>query len=304
MKKYQYILITFVLFACAAAKKNHSSVMENFDFEAHRGGRGLMPENTIAAMRNAISIDPVKTLEMDVLITKDGQVIVSHDPYFNAAITTAPDGKFLTAQEGQKKILYQMDYTEISKYDVGMKPHPDFPAQKKIPAQKPLLADLIDVVETEATAHKRSMLYNIEIKSKKTTDNTHHPEPEIFVEKLVTVLKQKNILGRCVIQSFDMRPLQVLHTKYPNVKTSLLMDKDGGDKVAEQLNKLGFTPDTYSPNYMIVTQQVVDECHRNKMKILPWTVNTKDEIQRMVDMGVDGVISDYPDLFAGIKMHH
>jgi len=276
--------------------------MNAFDFEAHRGGRGLMPENTIPAMRNAIGMEKVQTLEMDVLITKDGQVVVSHDPFFNAAITTTPEGKYITAAEGQKLILYQLNYDDIKKYDVGMKPHPDFPRQQKMAVQKPLLMDLVDAAEAEASAKKRTIHYNIEIKSKKTTDNTHHPEPEIFVEKLVAVLKQKNVLDRCVIQSFDVRPLQVLHKKYPNIKTSFLVDKDGGDKVEEQLGKLGFTPDIYSPVFTIATQQVIDLCHQKKMKIVPWTVNTKEEIQKLVDMKVDGLISDYPDLFTQIKL--
>eukprot|EP00456_Euglypha_rotunda_P051938 TRINITY_DN41896_c0_g1_i1.p2 TRINITY_DN41896_c0_g1~~TRINITY_DN41896_c0_g1_i1.p2 ORF type:complete len:154 (-),score=31.57 TRINITY_DN41896_c0_g1_i1:10-471(-) len=116
--------------ACASSRIKSSSAPQpaaTFDFEAHRGGRGLMPENTIPAMRNAVNMASVQTLEMDVVITKDGEVLVSHDPYLNANITTAPDGKYLTAQEGQQKVLYQMNYSEIRTYDVGVKPHPDFP---------------------------------------------------------------------------------------------------------------------------------------------------------------------------------
>jgi glycerophosphoryl diester phosphodiesterase len=303
MKKYLYLLaVAFVVGACASSKKNTMDAPIAFDFEAHRGGRGLMPENTIVAMLNAISMEKVVTLEMDVLITKDGLVVVSHDPYFNPLITTTPEGKFLTAPEAQKTILYQMNYTDIKKYDVGMKPHPDFPRQQKTAAYKPLLTDLIDAAEAEAKTKGRTIQYNIEIKSKKATDNINHPEPEAFVEKLVTVLKQKNILARAVIQSFDPRPLQVLHKNYPAIQTSFLVDKNGGDNVQEQINKLGFTPAIYSPIFSIVTQQVVDACHQNKMKIVPWTANTKEEIQKMVDMGVDGIISDYPDLFTQIKI--
>jgi len=302
MKKYLYLLgAAFVVGACASPKKNNMNVPEPFDFEAHRGGRGLMPENTIGAMLNAISMEKVVTLEMDVHITKDGLVVVSHDPYFNSLITTTPEGKYLTVQEAQKTILYQMNYADIKKYDVGMKPHPDFPRQQKTAAHKPLLTDLIDAAEAAAKTKGRTIQYNIEIKSKKATDNINHPEPEAFVEKLVTVLKQKNILARAVIQSFDPRPLQVLHKDYPAIQTSFLVDKNGGDNVQEQINKLGFTPAIYSPIFSIVTQQVVDACHQNKMKIVPWTANTKEEIQKMVDMGVDGIISDYPDLFTQIK---
>jgi glycerophosphoryl diester phosphodiesterase len=298
------LLTLFILcaaFSCAVNKNKQTPPMQTFDFEAHRGGRGLMPENTIAAMRHAISMEKVQTLEMDVVITKDGQVLVSHDPYFNANITTTPEGKYVTAAEGQKLILYQLNYDQIKGYDVGIKPHPDFPRQQKIAAQKPLLIDLIDAAETAAKEKKRSIHYNIEIKSKKATDNTHHPEPEIFVEKLLAVLKQKNILERCVVQSFDLRPLQVLHKNYPSVKTSFLVDKEGAN-VEEQIAKLGFAPTIYSPVYTIVTQALIDACHKNKMQVVPWTVNTKEEIQRLVDLNIDGIISDYPDLFSQIKL--
>jgi len=300
MKKYLSLFAVAIASACGSVK-NNSATSTAFDFEAHRGGRGLMPENTIPAMRNAIGMEKVQTLEMDVHITKDGLVVVSHDPYFNPLITTTPEGKYLTAQEAQKAILYQMDYADIKKYDVGIKPHPDFPRQQKIAVYKPLLTDLIDAAESEAKAKNRTIHYNIEIKSKKATDNINHPEPEAFVDKLVAVLKQKNILNRCVIQSFDMRPLQVLHKTYPNIQTSFLIERDGGDKVSEQIIKLGFTPTIYSPTFSVVTQEVVNACHTNKMKIVPWTVNTVAEIQRLVDMGIDGVISDYPDLFTQIK---
>lgn len=301
---HSYRLLTAALctalLSCGAAK--HTTTPSGFDFEAHRGGRGLMPENTIAAMRNAIGMERVQTLEMDVVISKDGQVLVSHDPYFNANITTTPEGKYLTAQEGQKLVLYQMDYATIARYDVGMKPHPDFPRQQKIAAQKPLLADLVDAAEAEAKAKGRTIHYNIEIKSKRATDNTHHPVPEIFAEKLVGVLQAKGILDRCVIQSFDTRPLQVLHRTHPYIKTSFLVDKDGGDKVEEQLAKLGFTPAIYSPVYTVVTKELVEACHAKHVQVIPWTANTKEEIQRLVNLGVDGVISDYPDLFASIAI--
>jgi glycerophosphoryl diester phosphodiesterase len=302
MRILLYSLLTVTVVGCGTAKKNATvSKTAAFDFEAHRGGRGLMPENTIPAMLNAIRIPEVVTLEMDVHISKDGQVLVSHDPYFNAAITTTPDGKYLSAKEGQAILLYKMNYADIKKYDVGMKPHPDFPRQQKLAVSKPLLSVLIDSVEQFAAANHRVMLYNIEIKSKKEGDNINHPEPGVFAEKLIAVLKEKRILDRCVIQSFDPRAIQVVHQQYPSVQTSFLVDKNGADKLDEQLKKLDFLPTIYSPVYTAVTQELVDACHAKKIKIIPWTVNSAEEIQRLAGLGVDGLISDYPDLFKGIK---
>ena len=120
-----------------------------FDKQGHRGSRGLMPENTIPAMLLAIDLG-VTTLEMDVVISKDEAVVVSHDPYFHENITTTPDGRTLAKGEGVKHLLYQMDYDSIMKYDVGMKPHPDFPRQKKMEAFKPMLVELLHATEDYA----------------------------------------------------------------------------------------------------------------------------------------------------------
>lgn len=303
MKKYllPIVIACAAAFSCSVKKTQVTQLPVSFDFEAHRGGRGLMPENTIPAMINAIGMERVKTLEMDVVISKDGQVVVSHDPYFNAAITTTPEGKTITPAEGQKLILYQLNYDEIKKYDVGIKPHPDFPLQQKLAVNKPLLADLLAATEKEADKRNRKIYYNIEVKSKKTTDNTHHPEPEVFVDKLVSILQKGQVLERTVVQSFDVRPLQVLHKKYPGIKTSFLVDKDGGD-VERMLNTLGFTPTIYSPVYTIVTPTLVAECHKRNIRVVPWTVNTKEELQRQVDMNIDGIISDFPNLFDAVKI--
>src|SRR6476469_3502793 len=136
MKNIFGILLAVSTFAACTASKKMAATVQNFDFEAHRGGRGLMPENTIAAMRNAVSIKEVSTLEMDVHITQDGLVVVSHDPYFNPLITTTPDGKYLEPREAQKKLLYQMTYADIARYDVGMKPYSDFPRHGRQPGHQ------------------------------------------------------------------------------------------------------------------------------------------------------------------------
>jgi glycerophosphoryl diester phosphodiesterase len=130
-----------LLFSCTAQKQSQQNdktvTYPSFDKQGHRGSRGLMPENTIPAMKKAIDLN-VTTLEMDANITKDKKVVVSHDPYFNADITTTPDGKFLSKEEASKLLLYGMTYDEIKKYDVGLKPHPSFPRQQKIAVHKPL----------------------------------------------------------------------------------------------------------------------------------------------------------------------
>jgi glycerophosphoryl diester phosphodiesterase len=268
----------------------------NIDFQAHRGGRGLMPENTIPAMLAAMDNDKVITLEMDLAITKDKQVVVSHDPVLNPIFTTKPDGTFIKANEVNENIIYQMNYDQLQKFDVGLKLHPGFTQQKKLAVAIPTLNDLVDSVELKSFMMGRKMMYNIEIKSVEGKDIIEHPAPDEFVDLVVNLIKQKNISTRTTIQSFDIRPLQVLHKKYPSIQTAyLVFGKDCGD-AQKQIQQLGFTPPIYSPEYKYVTKETVDYCHANNMKIIPWTVNTKTEIDALIALGVDGLITDYPNL--------
>ena len=268
------------------------------DLQAHRGGRGLLPENTIPAMKNAIDLG-VSTLEMDVVISKDHRVVVSHDLFFNEAITTTPAGTFLTKEAAPGYLLYTMSYDSIKKFDVGSKPHPDFLQQQKIKVYKPLLADLVDSVEAYAKSKGRTISYNIEIKSKEGFDGVRHPDIQTYSELLIGVLQDKKILQRTTIQSFDIRPLQYVHRKYPAIVLSYLTERSN-QSLQDELDKLGFIPAIYSPQYKIVTKELVEQSHRKGMKVLPWTVNTVEEMKAILALGADGLISDYPDLFAKI----
>ena len=268
-----------------------------FDKQGHRGCRGLMPENTLPAMIKAIDLG-VTTLEMDAVITRDGHVILSHEPFFNHEITTKPDGSFVSEAEEKSLNIYNFSYHEIKRFDVGLKPHPRFTRQQKVSAVKPLLAELIDSVEQYCRLHRRApVFYNIETKSDSTTDNHFHPEPARFVDLLMQVIKEKKVEDRVIIQSFDFRTLQVMQKKYPGIMTAMLIEDYDKRSLDEQLKALKFTPTIYSPEQSHVTPQLVKDCHKKKMKIIPWTVNDKAGIERLKAMGVDGIISDYPDLF-------
>ena len=267
------------------------------DYQAHRGGRGLMPENTIAAMLAVMDNEKVTTLEMDLAITKDKQVVVSHDPILNPFITTKPDGTYIKADEINKNIIYQMDYATLEKYDVGLKIHPGFTSQKKLAVAIPTLASLMDSVELKGASIGRKMNYNIEIKSVDGKDGIEHPSPDEFVELVVATLQKKNMLKRTSIQSFDLRPLRVLHEKYPTIQTVFLVEGKQSTDVQNQIDLLGFVPTIYSPEFKYVTRQMVDYCHQHQMKIIPWTVNNQAEINALIALKVDGIISDYPNLY-------
>ncbi|MEP7375052.1 MAG: glycerophosphodiester phosphodiesterase [Chitinophagaceae bacterium] len=299
MKTYLSILVLLTM-GCSNTRnlvKPPLGGLGAFDKQGHRGCRGLMPENTIPAMKKALDLG-VTTLEMDIVFTKDRQAILSHEPFFNHEITTRPDGSYVTEAEERSLNIYKMSYDEVRKYDVGMKPHPRFPQQQKKKVYKPLLSDLLDSVQQYMMTSKRALPYlNIETKTDPATDNIYHPAPEEFVDELMKVIYSKKIEDRVIIQSFDFRTLRYLHQKYPLIKTAALIEDFDKRAIQDQLNSLGFIPTIYSPENKLVTEELVKKCHEQDIKVIPWTVNDKETITKLIAMGVDGIISDYPDLF-------
>jgi glycerophosphoryl diester phosphodiesterase len=301
------IYVTLIFFMACSDTKTLTNTLQSlskegdggkdFDKQGHRGCRGLLPENTIPAMINAIGMG-VTTLEMDVVITKDKKVILSHEQWFGQEITTKPDGSFMKELEERKFNIYWMTYEQTKTFDVGMKPHPRFPQQQKMKVTKPLLSEVIDSVKEYMMMARRPMpFYSIETKTNPEFDGVFHPKPEEFVELLMAVIKEKQIEEQVIIQSFDFRTLQYLHQKYPHIKTAMLIEDFDKRTLDEQVKALGFIPTIYSPAFVHVNEKLVKSCHSQQMKIIPWTVNTKEKITELKAMGVDGIITDYPNLF-------
>ena len=265
----------------------------NFDIEGHRGCRGLYPENTIPAFINAVKLG-VNTLEMDIIVSKDGQLVISHDPFMNDVICTNPDGTPVTADQEDKLKIYNLTYAEIKKFDVGMRPNPKFPNQVKMPVYKPRLVDVIDTVEKYVKEHNLPPVhYNIETKSTLKGDDVNHPKPYIFTKMFYDVIKSKGVISKCILQSFDPRTLQEMRKMDSTVTTALLVaNLDGLDK---NLQILGFNPTIYSPYYKLVNKAMIKKCHAMHIKVLPWTVNDEKTMLKLKRWGVDGLISDYPD---------
>lgn len=295
------ILVILVIMGCANNKIAKSPPLgdrgDGFDKQGHRGCRGLMPENTIPAMLHALELG-VTTLEMDVVITKDKKVILSHESFFNHEITKKPDGSFVTEKEERSLNIFRMNYEETQHFDVGLKQHSRFPNQKKLTVYKPLLSDVIDSVKNYMKTARRPFPYfNIETKCLPATDDVFHPKPAEFVELLMAVIKEKELGEYVIIQSFDFRTLQYLHQNYPHIKTAMLIEDFDKRGIEKQIAALGFEPTIYSPHYSLVNEQLLAYCHQQKIKVIPWTVNKKEEMERLKKMGVDGIITDYPDLF-------
>ncbi|MBY0542209.1 MAG: glycerophosphodiester phosphodiesterase [Sphingobacteriaceae bacterium] len=285
----KHFLITIFSFLSLTA-----FAQQKFDVQGHRGARGIMPENTIEAMIKGLQLG-VTTLEMDIVISKDKQAVVSQEPYFNHEFSLTPDGKEILFKDEKKNNIYQMDYAEVRKFDVGSKIHPRFPGQQKIKAYKPLLGELIDSVEAYVKVNKLAKPdYNIETKLIRKGDGEFQPSPEEYVEIIMAIVKQKKLEKRVIIQSFDMRSLQYLHQKYPKMRTSLGIDEK--EDFENNIKDLGFNPTIYSPYSVLVGKGLVDKCHAAGIKIIPWTVNSIKDLKYLMSLGVDGVITDYPNL--------
>ena len=267
---------------------------KNFMLLGHQGARGIMPENTIAGMIKALDLG-VNVLDMDVVVSKDQQVVLSHEPYFNHEISTRPDGKAISFKDEKTYNMFKMDYEEIKKFDVGMKVHRRFSGQMKMSAYKPLLSELIDAVEAHVKQNKlRKPIYNIETAFIRKGDGTFQPEAAVVIDLIMAIVEEKKLSKRVIIQSLDVRPLQYLHEKYPKVKTSLLVDEK--QDFEDSLNLLGFTPTYYSPYHVLVGKGLVDRAHEAGVKVIPWTVNSVKDLKYLLGLGVDGVVTDYPNL--------
>ena len=298
MKKYIYIAVFLAVAssACKTYQQNTKSVaFPAFSAEAHRGGRGLVPENTIIAMQDAMSYAHVTTLEMDTHVTKDNKVVVTHDDYLSPSFMLSPEGEEIPKSDAKKYAIYQMDYDVLKKFDIGTKIIPGFPQQKKIKTYIPLLADLIDTIQNNIKQkNKKQLFYNIETKCSAAGDGLVNPSPAVFVKLLMDIIEEKKITEYVVIQSFDKRTIQIINKKYPKVKTSFLVDNK--KTYEENIADLGFIPYILSPNYKMVTEELIKKAHSNGIKVIPWTVNTADEILRLRNLKVDGVITDYTNL--------
>jgi glycerophosphoryl diester phosphodiesterase len=272
------------------------SEFENFVIHGHRGCRGLLPENTIQAFRKALELG-VDFLELDVVVSKDKKVVVSHEPYFNPIFSTKPDGKpVLSVKETN---IYELDYKEIRSYDVGLRGHSCFPDQNKMASFKPLLSDVIDLISAfRLSFSSKSFGLNIELKSLPFEYNVSQPEPFEFVS---LVLKELHLIDSkvdVVLQSFDINVLKILHWQRQSslyFDISFLVEPEDDNEIDSNLEKLGFKPDIWSPNYSVLSKTKVDYLHQKGIKVIPWTVNEISDMSQMLNLGCDGIITDYPD---------
>jgi glycerophosphoryl diester phosphodiesterase len=285
-----------------------------FDIEAHRGGRALFPENTLVAFANALSIG-VDTLELDIGVTHDGAIVISHERGLNPDLALGPDGNYVAAPGTP---FVQLTLDEVKKFDVGrIRPGSryaaQFPDQKPVPGTGiPTLKELIGLVRKSGDSHVR---LNIETKIDPDRPD-ESPEPERFVALLLELLRAEDFESRVMVQSFDWRTLRLAQKLAPKIPTVYLTVQAGSaptvflDKASAW--SAGFNPSDHgrslprtikaaggaiwSPYFGDVTPELISQSHALGLQVVVWTVNKPADMKRLIAMGVDGIISDSPDL--------
>jgi glycerophosphoryl diester phosphodiesterase len=284
-----------------------------FDLQGHRGARGLAPENTIASFSTALAIG-VTSLELDVGMTKDGVVVVHHDEWLNPDTTRGPEGAFLS-QRGPA--IYSLTLEELKRYDVGrLKPGTAYAAS--LPEQRPHDGARIPTLAEVFALGRRADHIRFNIETKLTpTSGADVPEPELFAKAVAAAVREAGLAERVSIQSFDWRILRVLRRSQPNIlRGGLTSEQPDYDTI--QRGKPGASPWTagldvaefggsvprlvaaadcgvWSPAFEDLTSECIAEASALGIRVIPWIVNEPDHMNRLVRMGVAGIITDYPD---------
>jgi glycerophosphoryl diester phosphodiesterase len=285
-----------------------------FDLEGHRGTRGLAPENTLTAFRRAIEIG-VTTIETDMAVTSDNVIVISHDPFLNPDVVRGPDGHWL-ASKGPP--IHTLTLAELRRYDIGrLNPMSQyakqFPEQRAVDGERfPQLSELFDL----GKASGKPVRFNIETKITPTS-GADTPDPATFAKLVVAAVRAADMSNRVTVQSFDWRTLIEVKRIAPDIETSCLTiqtkdndtvqspgggpspwhagldPRDHGGSLPALVKAAGCA--TWSMFWRNITPKELADAHALGLKVLPWTVNDKSEMKRLIDLGVDGIITDYPD---------
>ena len=292
-----------------------SGLSSAFDLEAHRGTRGLAPENTLAAFRRAIDIG-VTTIETDMAVTKDDLVVISHNPSLNPDLVRDADGQWLSSPGPPIRTL---TFAELRRYDIG-RTNPtsqyarQFPNQQAVDGERfPKLSELFDLGKASA----KPVRFNIETKITPTS-GASTPDPATFARLVIAVVRESGVSGRVTVQSFDWRTLIEVKRIAPEIETSCLTIQTQNDDTVRQSPDGGPSPwhaglalrdhgeslpalvkaagcGTWSMFWENLTPKDVAAAHALGLKVLPWTVNERGDMRNLIDAGVDGIITDYPD---------
>jgi glycerophosphoryl diester phosphodiesterase len=285
-----------------------------FDLQGHRGARGLAPENTLAGFARTLEIG-VTTLETDLAITKDGVVVLSHDPVLNPDIVRGADGQWLAAPGPaiNSLMLAELKGFDVGRIKPGTKYAQQFAGQTPADGQRiPTLTELFDLAKSSGKTPR----FNIETKLSPDKP-AETPDPDTFVRLVVEAVRSAGLAHRTTLQSFDWRTLIAARKLAPEIETvcltyeKTLQDRSDGGTRRPSAWLAGLDPaahggsvprvtavvgcGTWSPYFRELSPSAVTEAHALGLKVVPWTVNTRDDLARIIDMKVDGLITDYPD---------
>jgi glycerophosphoryl diester phosphodiesterase len=263
-----------------------------FDLQGHRGARGMAPENTLVAFATALTVG-VDTLELDVGVTRDGVVVVCHDRRLNPDVARGPDGRWI---EAPGPLLHSLSYAELARYDVGrLRPGSAYAAglpeqQPADGARIPRLADVFALVRKSGNSEVR---FNIETKiSPSAPGDTLAPEP--FARALIAEVRAAGMQARSSVQSFDWRTLRVVEREAPEIRTVYLTGRRRG-QASQPAAVHAAGGRIWSPDYETLDSQALVEARKLDLQVIPWTVDEPAFIERFLDLGVDGLITDYPE---------
>jgi glycerophosphoryl diester phosphodiesterase len=270
---------------------------QTFDWQGHRGCRGILPENTVSGFLKALEFNEVTTLELDLAVSKDQELIVSHEPWMSETICTKPDGSAVAKNEAMSLRIMDLTYEQIKQYDCGSRGNSRFPEQNRLSTYKPSLEDVVAAVRVHCEAAKRPMpRFNIEIKSHPQGDGIFTPKVEDFAKLVIAELERLKISQLSCVQSFDTRAIKAVHELAPDLTLAFLVENKDGHEANLQL--LDFQPPIYSPDHKLLRKKDVKALHRKGIKVIPWTVNDVKSMRKLRRWGVDGIITDYPNRIA------
>lgn len=274
----RFLMLCILLFSIFSFMNAQNPI----DIHGHRGTRYWMPENSLEAFQEAIQLG-AKWLELDLICTKDHQLIINHDPYFKKSIFS----------EFPNQPILQLNAEECKKATWGLKDQKKYPYQKKVKTHIYTLEELINYVENYCKENGFPLPYwNIEIKSLPHKKNWY-PERTLYAKIVVEKIKSLNLEKRFLLQSFDAKLLTKIHQIDPSLPLYYLVIKPG--RVEQRIKKLGFEPLGINPYYRFLNEDFVKSAHEKNLKVIPWTVNSPEAILKVKKMGVDGIISDVPD---------
>jgi len=262
-----------------------TSAAHAFDLQGHRGARGHLPENTLAGFERAAAMG-VATLELDVGVTRDGVVVIHHDRRLNPDIARGPDGRWIAAPG---PLIKDLSFDELERYDVGrIRPGSEY--ARRFPLQQPIDGARIPRLSELFAQAGPTMKFNIETKiSAEAPSETLAPEP--FARALIAEIRKAGVEKRSTVQSFDWRTLKVVEREAPQIATSYLTDSKNSDP--QKVHAAGAR--IWSPDFAQLDAAKAATARKLGLRIIPWTVNEPADIRRMLGLGVDGIISDYPD---------